>query len=155
MSFAVDCDLSGFEAGLDQIVQKAEKAVRPAAQAGAQVLYDAVRANVATIGRKTGKLANAIYQAYSPEASGPGVAEYHVSWNAKKAPHAHLVEYGYLQRYESYFDERRGRWVTRKDRPLAQPRVVGARPFMRPAAAQLPAAEAAIEREFEQRLGQV
>ena len=83
----------------------AAEAVRPMAQAAAQVFYDRVKTNVRALGRVTGNLEESVYQAFSPEKSQDGkVAEYHVSWNHKKAPHGHLVEYGYLQRYRYYQD---------------------------------------------------
>lgn len=134
--------------------QKVESAVRPAAQAGTQVIYDAVKANVAAIGTKTGNLSRSIYQAFSPEQSGSGKATYHISWNAKKAPHGHLVEFGHIQRYKVYVGKD-GKWYTavrpsmaKKPRPsrrapqavkdayyvpLPSPRQVAARPFIRPA----------------------
>lgn len=41
-----------------------------------------------------GTLKRAIYQVYSKDNSTQGVrAEYHVSWNKKRAPHGHLIEY--------------------------------------------------------------
>lgn len=98
-------DLTGFESWLEQLGDTAEKTVRPAAQAGAQVLYDAVKNNVAGIKRHSGNLAKAIYQAYSENNSIPlRKATYHVSWNAVTAPHGGLLEYGYWQRYEYYQD---------------------------------------------------
>lgn len=103
-SMTVKADLSGAMAGLDAIVAASNKAVRPAAQAGAQVLYDEVllrvpvakRVKVTKGGREIlpGALKAAIYQAYSKDNSGTDHATYHVSWNAKKAPHGHLVENG-------------------------------------------------------------
>lgn len=98
-TFSIELDTSGLDAYLDELGDEVEAAVRPAAQAGAQVLYEAVKVNVAALGRYSGRLAKSIYQAYSEEQSGDGVAVYNVSWNARKAPHGHLVEYGYLQRY--------------------------------------------------------
>lgn len=98
-TFTIDMDTSGLDAFLDDLGDSVEEAVRPAAQAGAQVLYEAVLANVATLGMNTGALRGAIYQKFSEEKSSDGRAVYHVSWNARKAPHGHLVEYGYLQRY--------------------------------------------------------
>src|SRR5205085_5719958 len=41
-----------------------------------------------------GALKASIYQVFSKDNSGSGHATYHVSWNAKKAPHGHLVEFG-------------------------------------------------------------
>lgn len=101
-SFTTSVDLDGFDAFLDDKSEKLEAAARPAAQAGADVLYKAAKANVRQLGRKTGNLDSAIYQAFSANNSAPGRATYHVSWNAKKAPHGHLVEWGYLQRYKMY-----------------------------------------------------
>lgn len=99
-SFSVRADTSGLSHYLDTLGDEAEAAVRPAAQAGAQAYYDQASQNVAALGMKTGNLARSIYQAYSPENSLEGrKAEYHISWNARKAPHGHLVERGYLQRY--------------------------------------------------------
>lgn len=98
-TFSVELDTSGLDAYLDELGGQVEEAVRPAAQAGAQVLYDQVKGNVAALGSHSGKLSAAIYQKFSDEQSSDGVAVYNISWNAKKAPHGHLVEYGYLQRY--------------------------------------------------------
>lgn len=92
-------DLSGLESLLDDLGDAAEEAARPAAQAAAQVFYDAAKSNVARIKKKSGKLAEAIYQVYSQTNSGLGHATYHVSWNHTKAPHGGLVEYGHWQRY--------------------------------------------------------
>ena len=160
-AFTMTLDLSAL--GLDELVAGAEEAVRPAAQAGAQVYYDRVKANVAKIGRVSGNLAGSIYQVYSRDNSGKGVAQYHVSWNRRKAPHGHLVEYGHVQRYVTYIDKR-GQWRTlvrpemvgkpkpKRNAPQAMkdayyvplkggPRVVGARSFVR--AAKVPAVDRA------------
>lgn len=146
-SFGIRVDLSAFERTMDADAKACEDAARPAAQAGADVLYQAVKANVARIRRKTGNLAASIYQAYSQDHSAPGKATYHVSWNARKAPHGHLVEWGHLQRYLVTRDAR-GRFVTHKDKPLAAPIQIPARPFVRPAMAQMPAAEDAMRERF-------
>lgn len=113
------------------------KAVRPAAQAAADVIYKATLTNVTAIGSKTGNLRASIYQAFSERDStavpgGYSRATYHVSWNPRKAPHAHLVEYGYIQKYQVYLG-RDGKWYTNKKAPLARPKQVAARPFLRPA----------------------
>lgn len=153
-TFAISVDLS--QLGMDELAEGAEAAARPAAQAGSQVLYDIVKANVAKIGKRTGNLASSIYQVFSRDNSGKGRAQYHVSWNYKKAPHGHLVEFGHVQRYVTYIDKR-GQWKTlvrpemrgkpapKRSAPLSVkdahyvplkggPRLVGARPFIRPAA---------------------
>jgi hypothetical protein len=155
--FGITVDLSHL--GLDELVEGAEAAARPAAQAGAQVFYDAVKANVRKLRRKTGNLDASIYQVYSRDHSAKGRAEYHVSWNHTKAPHGHLLEFGHVQRYVTYIDKR-GQWKTlvrpemrgkpkpggKRDQALLArqdayyvllkggPRIVGAKPFIRPAA---------------------
>jgi hypothetical protein len=126
-------------AAIQQQVQELEDeayaSVRVAAQAGSQVLYDTVKKNVNSIGKKTGNLANSIYQAFAPELSmkrgerqGKEVystASYVVSWRTSekkpdgsagqggltRAPHGHLVEYGHIARYVQYIDKR-GEWKT-------------------------------------------
>ena len=83
------------------------------------MLYEAVKVNVSSIGSVTGNLGRAVYQAFSPEHSIDGVqAQYHVSWNARKAPHGHLLERGWVQRYAVTI-AKGGKWVTRV-RPEAQ-----------------------------------
>lgn len=152
--FSVSVKLGDFERGMDELAADAQAAARPAAQAMAQVLYDDVRANVARIRRKTGNLAAAIYQAYSRDHSAPDVHVYHVSWNARKAPHGHLVEWGHLQRYEVSYDKATGRFTTHTDRPLPTPKLVAARPFVRPAMAQMARAEEAGRQRYLQELAQ-
>jgi hypothetical protein len=109
----------------------------------AQVLYEAVRTNVSALGRKTGNLYASIYQAFSPENSGPGKATYHISWrtggSGVRAPHGHLVEFGHIQKYKVYLGKD-GNWYTNKKAPLASPVQVAARPFIRPASAKFPEA---------------
>lgn len=130
---AVDRLFDGLEADFSE-------AIRPAAQAGAQVLYDEVLKNVAGLGKVTGNLAGSIYQVYSKDRSILGQkAVYHVSWNARKAPHGHLVENGYVQRYR-VFQGKDGSWITDKKHPLASPRHVAANPFIRPAMSKFDAA---------------
>lgn len=172
-SFRIDVPTDGIKALLSELGANAEAAVRPAAQAAAQVLYDAVKANVGRIGRKTGNLERSIYQAFSPEQSGPGVATYRVSWNAKKAPHGGLVEYGHLQRYRYYKGNdgkirpmvrpgmegkpRPNRRASQavKDAyyvPLPTPVQVAARPFIRPAVDKFGAAMEAAKAELLRRI---
>lgn len=126
---------SGFKNLVEYVSTNVEAAVRPAAQAGAQVLYDAVKLNVSAMRTVTGNLYNSIYQVYSADNSGKGYATYHVSWNHIKAPHGHLLEYGHLERPS-------------KKNPNKQRRHVGARPFIRPAIAKFPEAYAAMETEL-------
>ena len=94
MSFNLSINMSAFESEMEQLADRAERAARPAAQAGAQVIYERVKANVAALGRKTGNLDSAIYQAYSANNSNESKAVYHVSWNKKKAFYGQFIEYG-------------------------------------------------------------
>jgi Flp pilus assembly protein TadG len=160
-------DMASVYGMLEEMGDAAEAAVRPAAQAAAQVLYDEVRRNVAAIPAKTGKLAQSIYQVYSQTNSGAGHATYHVSWNVRKAPHGHLVELGHIQRYVTYVGRdgnfytavrpeargkrKPGRGASQavKDAyyvPLPAPRQVPARSFVRRAEVKFPqAAQAAAD----------
>lgn len=152
MSFSLKVDTSGLDRWLDELGDEAEAAARPAAQAAAQVLYDEVKRNVGRLKKRTGNLDRAIYQAYSADNSGAGKAQYHVSWNARKAPHGHLLEFGHLQRYEVSFDKATQRFITHKDRPLATPKQVAAKPFIRPAMSKMGAAMDAAMAELNKRL---
>ena len=147
-TFRMSFDISGLERALEADKQAVAESVRPAAQAGAQVLYEAVKSNVSRIKKKTGNLAASIYQAYSESQSGPAKAAYHIAPNHKKAPHWWLVEYGHYQRYEVTKDPETGRFFTHKDRPLATPKHVPGRPYIRPAKDKMPQAIAAMEARF-------
>lgn len=147
----IRCDTSGIKQMIDSLGTEVNGALRPAAEAGARVVYEAVQRNVDAMGRKTGNLRRAIYEAYSKDNSGNGRETYHVSWNARKAPHGHLLEYGHIQRHVVFIGKD-GQWHTDKSRPLATPRHVAARPFVRPAASAFPAAIAAMEAELLRRL---
>ncbi len=171
-SLTVTADLSGLDAYLDELGANAREAIRPASQAAAQVLYDDVKANVARIRRVSGNLSRAIYQVYSKANSNQSRAVYHVSWNARTAPHGGLVEYGHLQRYRYYKGAdgkirpmvrpgqdgkpRPGRHASQaaKDAyyvPLPAPVQVAARPFIRPAIDKFNVAMEAAKRELVRR----
>jgi len=109
-------DTQALDAMLADLEGDIYAAIRPAAQAGAEVLYQAVLNNVAAIGSVTGNLRASIYQAFSNDHSkevsgGYAKATYHVSWNTGEAPHAHLIEYGWIQRYAVHMGND-GRWYT-------------------------------------------
>lgn len=107
-----DLDTRKLEAALDGIKAKTEAAIRPAAQAGAQVYYDALKAatpvskkghyfhgtSFKTTGTKywfeSGSLKNAVYQVYSKDSSGPTTAQYQVAWNHRKVPYGFMVASG-------------------------------------------------------------
>ncbi len=174
-AFSMSLDLGAIERAVGRMSDQVGAAVRPAAQAAAQVLYDEVKANVRRIGKKTGALESAIYQAYKNASSGEKVAVYAVSWNKQKAPHGHLVEFGHIQRYAVYLGKN-GQWYTavrkgvkgKKKKPgrrasqaardayyvtLPAPRQVPAQSFLRAARAKLPEALEAARRELVNRVG--
>ena len=107
-----DLNTKGLEAALDRVKAKAESAIRPAAQAGAQVYYDAVKAAtpVSKAGHwfhgtsfksngtkywfESGSLKNSVYQVYSKSNSNATNAEYQVAWNHRKVPYGFMVAGG-------------------------------------------------------------
>lgn len=112
-SFAVRVtNINAFEESMDALAADVQKAVRPSAQAGAQVLYDEMRRNVDALVGDTkaarGQLKASIYQVYSRSNSTAMKAAYHVSWNHIKAPHGHLIENGHWMPYVTYRDKRTG-----------------------------------------------
>lgn len=162
----LDFDTSALTAGLDRIAEEARQNLRAVTQAGAEVLYQEVklRAPVAAEARvlssktgrmsKPGTLKNSIYQVFSQDNSNASRATYHVSWNASKAPHGHLVEYGYV-RTRVVIKTPDGRYITTKQK-LAQPVPVPAHPFLRPAFdAKNAAALQAAREEFKRRMSTV
>lgn len=80
---------------------------------------------------RRGLLANAIYLVYELEAETNHSFTYKISWNAKIAPHGHLIEFGHWMTHKVY-KAANGEWYTLKDQPLKEPVWVSARPFMRP-----------------------
>lgn len=75
-----------------------------------------------------GSLRDAIYLAYSDTKSIPeaGKYTYSITWNASKAPHGHLLEFGHWR-----YNVIRGGYP-REDK-LPEPKWVPAHPFLRPA----------------------
>lgn len=110
----ISMDLTRFKAGLQQKKTQIREATRPAAQAGAQVIYAQAKINVpvspagtahifrGSSYKKTGQeylfysgdLRDSIYQVYSKDNSGESKATYHIAWNHKKAPYGFMVEFG-------------------------------------------------------------
>lgn len=169
MSLTISVDTSGLDAVFDAYSDTVESAARPAAQAASQVLYDEVMANVAKKGKKTGNLQKSIYQVYSEDNSDKGRATYHVSWNARVAPHGSLVENGHLQRYRYYQrpdgqirpmvragmegKPKPGRHASQAEKDayyvtLPSPVHVAASPFIRPAIAKFDEAMEAAKAEL-------
>lgn len=118
-----------------------EKVLFTGAATMARVIYDEVKLNTTApkLGTKTGNLNSAIYWVKSPEESTPVSKVYKISWNKRKAPHGHLIEFGHFMPYK-VVQLRNGDWITLKNRPLASPKFVAARPFIRPAFSRMPEA---------------
>lgn len=143
MKMDMELDTRGLEELLDSLGDAASEAVRPAAQAGAQVLYDAAKRRAPVSDRmhffygthakygpyKPGNLRDSIYQVYSRDNSHETKAQYHVSFNFKKAPYGFMVEYG-----------------TSK---------APAHPFIRPAMDLAPVAQDAMRNEVLKRIDEV
>lgn len=113
----VEFDDSAVQAGLDRLGEAAKKAVRPAAQAAAQVFYEEVKrlapqsppgtAHIFTSRSKSkakylyysGDLKRSIYQAFSKDNSGESFATYHISWAKNESRSGKAVPYGYMVEY--------------------------------------------------------
>lgn len=108
MSGRINMNVARFREQLQAKAEALNKATRPAAQAGAQVIYDRAKQLVpvsdgahmfhgtnAVYGPYSpGNLRNAIYQVFSKDKSFRDVSTYHVSWNSDKAPYGAMVEWG-------------------------------------------------------------
>jgi len=107
-AFSIKFDDSSLSVALDEIEQRSGECVRPAAQAGASVLYSEAkfRAPVSEGAHyfygthqkylfPAGTLRDSIYHAYSEDNSKAGrSATYHIAWNHSKAPYGFMVEFG-------------------------------------------------------------
>lgn len=91
----------------------AKDALRPAAQAGAQVFYDEMLQRVPV---ESGKLRRSIYQFYLERKSSDYQHVYVIGPNKTKAPHWHLVEFGHWL-YNRYAD---GLWLQSKSKKSAK-----------------------------------
>lgn len=111
-SFSISFDTAAIDKWADELQADVQQALRPAAQAGADVLYRQVLANVpvgtkghwfhgssyAVNGTKywynAGALRRAVYQAHATKASTSMRPVYSVGVNPRKAPYANMVELG-------------------------------------------------------------
>jgi len=87
-------DASGWLAGLVKLADPKlrESLSRSMAVAGGKVLRDEAKLQAPV---ESGRLRSAIYLAYKAQRSNEAKIVYSVSWNAKVAPHGHLVEFGH------------------------------------------------------------
>ena len=108
MGMTVRMDIGRFKEQLRAEVDKLHAAIRPAAQAGVQIIYDRARINAPVSdashyfhirGKKygpyaPGNLRDSIYQVFSKDKSFKDVSTYQVSWNKDKAPYGYVAEFG-------------------------------------------------------------
>ena len=108
MGMGVRMNVAAFKEGLRAEVDKLHAATRPAAQAGAQIIYERARIEAPTSdashffyirGRKygpyaPGTLRDSIYQVFSKDNSFKDVSTYHISFNKDKAPYGFIVHNG-------------------------------------------------------------
>ena len=137
-AFVAHADFSGLYAGIDQLTDRLRTSVaRTMAVAAGAVLRDEAKARAPEGTEEGGSitpglLKSAIYLAYKPTRSVNGQQVYSVSWNHKKAPHGHMVEFGYLQTVITYKADD-GEWYSNPDHRLVTPRFVPPHPFLQPA----------------------
>lgn len=108
MSMKISMNLAKFKEELRATADQLNRATRPAAQEGAQLIYDRAK-QLVPVSQKPhmfhgtnavygpyapGNLRNAIYQVFSKDNSFKDVSTYHISWNADKAPYGAMVEFG-------------------------------------------------------------
>ena len=108
MGMTIRMNVAAFKEGLRAKVDVLHAATRPAAQAGAEVIYQRARINAPVSdemhyfhirGKKygpyaPGNLRDSVYQVFSKSNSYKDVSTYHISWNKDKAPYGFMVEFG-------------------------------------------------------------
>lgn len=108
MAMVIKMNLAQFKDQLKATVDELQAATRPAAQAGAQIIYDRVKINVPVSEHahmfhgthqvygpyRPGNLKDSIYQVFSKDRSFKDVSTYHISWNFDEAPYGFMVEFG-------------------------------------------------------------
>jgi len=108
MGMAVRMNVAAFKEGLRAKVDKLHAATRPAAQAGAEIIYQRARLEAPVSadshyfyirGKKygpyaPGTLRDSIYQVFSKDNSFKDVSTYHISFNKSEAPYGFIVHNG-------------------------------------------------------------
>jgi HK97 gp10 family phage protein len=144
MTVSAKLDVSGWTKALDKLAgEKRVSLARSMCVAGGKV-FEAEAKLQAPV--KDGVLQNAIYLAFKDAESTAERVKYSVSWNHRKAPHGHLIEFGHWQPYK-VVKLPNGDWFTTKEK-LPSPKWISAKPFLRPAydMAKERAVQAMIER---------
>lgn len=142
-------DMSEVFANLDKLGEAARVSLaRSMAVAGGKVIRDEAKQRVPL---RTDVLYGAIYLAYKTKSQGTNQARYSVTWNGRKAPHGHLVEFGYMQIYKVRVDSL-GRFWTDKTQRLPVPKYIPGQSFLRSAyEATTASAQAAMMRRGRER----
>lgn len=122
----LDFDASNLMRAIDKLGDDGYKVARSMGVAAGQLLRDEAKANV---GVESGKLKNAIYVAFDERESTANRIRYNVSWNSKKAPHGHLVEFGHW-RTNVVVQLPNGQWITTPEK-LPKPVRVKPQAFLR------------------------
>lgn len=149
MSINVRVDMEDVLSKLDGLPELRVPLSRSMAVAAGKVFRDEAkaRAPVGTEGesKAPGTLRDALYLAYKTNSNTEKEVRYWVTWNAKKAPHGHLIEFGHWQTHVAR-KGRGGRWYSGQKKDV--PKWIPAKPFLRPALdAKMDAAiSAAIQR---------
>ena len=108
MGMRISMGVAQFKDQLRAEIDVLHAATRPAAQAGAQIIYERARVHVpvskaahmfygshAVYGPYSpGNLRDALYQVFSEANSFKDVSTYHISWNKDQAPYGFMVELG-------------------------------------------------------------
>ena len=108
MGMAVRMNVTAFKEQLRAELDKLHAATRPAAQAGAQIIYERARLEAPVSqdshyfyirGKKygpyaPGTLRDSIYQVFSKDNSYKDVSTYHISFNKTEAPYGFIVHNG-------------------------------------------------------------
>lgn len=108
MGMGIRMNVAAFKEGLRAKVDKLHAATRPAAQAGAQIIYERARLEAPVSadshyfyirGKKygpyaPGNLRDSIYQVFSKDNSYKDVSTYHISFNKSEAPYGFIVHNG-------------------------------------------------------------
>lgn len=108
MGMKISMNVAKFKEQLKVTADELNAATRPAAQAGAQIIYARAK-QLVPVSKKAhyfygqnkkygpynpGTLRDSIYQVFSKDNSHRDVSTYHISWNAGKAPYGAMVELG-------------------------------------------------------------